>query len=73
MVTLFQDAQVPILEHCQERGTTANSLCYSEMLRGQLKADIRTKRRGLLSKDVAKLHDNARRTLAPTPLKASAS
>jgi hypothetical protein len=41
-----------------ERGTTVNSVRYSEMLRDQLKPAIRTKRRGLLSKSVAMLHDN---------------
>jgi hypothetical protein len=57
-MTLFWGAQGPTLEHCRERHRVI-SVCYSEMLRDQLKPAIRTKRRGLLSKSVAMLHDNA--------------
>jgi hypothetical protein len=32
MVTVPWDSQVPILEHYQERGTTINSVGYTEML-----------------------------------------
>jgi hypothetical protein len=42
VMTLYWDAQGPILEHCQERGTTVNSVCYSEMLQGQLGPAIQT-------------------------------
>jgi hypothetical protein len=38
--TSFWDAQEPILEHYQEKGTTVNSVCYSEILQDQLKSAI---------------------------------
>jgi histone-lysine N-methyltransferase SETMAR len=60
MLTFFWDSQGPILEYYHERDTTVNSARYSEMLRDKLKPEVRTKRRGLLSKGVALLHDNAR-------------
>jgi hypothetical protein len=41
-------------------GTTGNSVHFSETLRNKLKPAIGTERRGLLSKGVAVLHDNAR-------------
>jgi hypothetical protein len=58
MLTVFWDSQGPIWNSIK-RGTTVNSARYSEMLRDKLKTAIRTKRRGLLSKCVALLHDNA--------------
>ena len=58
--TIFWDSQGVILEHYVERGTTVNSVRYSEMLSTELKPTIRTKRRGLLSSGVLLLHDNAR-------------
>jgi hypothetical protein len=70
MLALFWDAQWPILEHYQERRTTANSVRYSAMLQEQLKPAIPTKYRGLLLKGVAMLDDNVR---PPTPFKASAN
>ena len=60
MLTVFWDSQGPLLEHYHERGTTINSVRYSEMLTAKLKPAIRSKRRGLLSKGVVLLHDNAR-------------
>ena len=60
MPTVFWDSQGSVLEHYQERGTTINSARYSEMLTDRLKPAIRSKRRGLLSKGVVLLHDNAR-------------
>lgn len=60
MLTVFWDSQGPVLEHYQERGSTINSARYSEMLIDRLKPAIRSKRRGLLSKGVVLLHDNAR-------------
>ena len=60
MLTVFWDSQGPVLEHYQERGTTINSARYSEMLTDRPKPTIRSKRRGLLSKGVVLLHDNAR-------------
>ena len=59
MLTVFWDSQGPVVEHYQERGTTINSAWYSEMLTDRLKPAIRSRRRGLLSKDVVLLHDNA--------------
>jgi len=60
MLTIFWDSQGVILEHYLERGTTVNSVVYSEMLSTELKPAIRTKRRGLMSSGVLLLHDNAR-------------
>ena len=59
MLTVFWDSQGPVLEHYQERGTTINSARNSEMLTDRLKPAIRSKRRGLVSKGVVFLHDNA--------------
>ena len=59
MLTIFWDSQGVILGHYLERGTTVNSVGYSEMLSTELKPAIRTKRRGLLS-GVLLLHGNAR-------------
>jgi hypothetical protein len=70
---LFWDAQGPVFEHCEERDRTVNCVCYSEMLRDQLKPAIWTKCRGLLLKRVSKLHDMPVITLPLTPLKASAN
>jgi histone-lysine N-methyltransferase SETMAR len=47
------------LEHYQEKGSTINSARYSKMLTEELKPKLRIKRRGLLSKGVVILHDNA--------------
>jgi len=61
MLTIFWDSQGVIQEHSLERGTTVNSVRYSEMLSTELKPAIRTtKCRGLLSSGVLLLHDNAR-------------
>jgi hypothetical protein len=51
--------QGPILEHYQERGTTVNSVHYSEMLWDHFISDIQTKHKGLLSKDGKIMHNNA--------------
>ena len=59
MLTVFWDSRGPVLEHYQERGTTINSVRYSEMFTDRLKPVIRSKCRGLLSKGVF-LQDNAR-------------
>ena len=56
----FWDSQGPILEHYQERGSIINSTRYREMLIGWLKPEIRSRRRGQLSKGIVLLHDNAR-------------
>jgi hypothetical protein len=42
MLTLFWDAQGPILEHYQERPTTGNSVHYSEMIQDHLNAATQT-------------------------------
>ena len=49
----------PILEDYLENGSTVNSARYCDMLAISLKPEIRTKRRGLLSKKVLLLHANA--------------
>jgi len=59
MLTVFWDSQGPILEHYQERGSALNSAHYSEMLIDRLKPEIRSIRRGQLSKGIVLLHDNA--------------
>jgi len=59
MLTLFWDSKRPILEDYLEKGCTINSARYSDLLANNLKPAVRTKRRGLLSKKVLLLHDNA--------------
>ena len=66
MLTVFWDPKGPIMEDYLEKGSTINSANYSEMMTNKLKPAIRTKRRGLLSKQIL-LHDNARpHTAIPT-------
>jgi hypothetical protein len=60
MLTLFWDMNGPTLEHCQERGDTVNSVRYSIMVEEKLKPENDSRRRGLLSKVVLLVHDNAR-------------
>ena len=60
MLTVFWDSKGPILEDYLEKGRTINSARYSDLLANNLKPAVRTKRRGLLSKKVLLLHDNAR-------------
>ena len=60
MFTIFWDSEGAILENFLEKGCTINSVRYTNMLANNLKPAIRTKRRGLLSKKVLLLHDNAR-------------
>ena len=64
MLTVFWESQSLVLEHYQERGTTINSARYSEVLTDRLKPAIRSRHRGLLSKSVVLLHDNARPHIA---------
>jgi hypothetical protein len=59
MLTVFWDVNGPILVHIQEMGQTVTSDRYSDMLVNELKPAIPSKRRGLLSKRVLLLHDNA--------------
>jgi len=40
MLTVFWDPQGPMLEHCQETGSTINSARCSEMLIDRLKPEI---------------------------------
>jgi len=60
MLTHFWDSKGPILEDYLEKGRTINSARYSDLLANNLKPAVRTKRRGLLSKKVLLLPDNAR-------------
>lgn len=64
MLTAFWDSTGPILEDFLEKGHKINSARYSDLLANHLKPAIRTKRRGLLSKKVLLLHDNARPHMA---------
>ena len=66
--TFLWDSQGPILGRYQEGGTTVNGVPYCEILQDQLKPAIRWKRRGLLSKGVALLHDNARPHCGNSPV-----
>ena len=67
MLTIFWDVNGPILVHFQEKGQTVTSARYSDMLVNELKPAVRSKRRGILSKIVLLLHDNARpHKAAPT-------
>jgi len=59
MLTLFWDSKGPILEDYLEKGRTINSARYSDLLANNLKPAVHTKRRGLWSKKVLLLHDNA--------------
>ena len=68
MLTVFWDRNGPITISFLERGNTVNSENYCELLT-QVKKDIKNKRRGLQSRGVILLKDNARphtaaRTLA---------
>ena len=68
MLTVFWDRNGPITISFLERGNTVNSENYCELLT-QVKKDIKNKRRGLQSRGVILLQDNARphtaaRTLA---------
>ena len=59
MLTVFWNSKGPILEDYLEKGRTINSARYSDLLANNLKPAVRTKGRGLLSKKVLLLHDNA--------------
>jgi hypothetical protein len=59
MLTLFCDTNGPILEHYQEKGETVNSVQHNTMLEEKLKPEIHSRRRGLLSKGILILHENA--------------
>lgn len=59
----------PILKHYLEKDSTATNVWYSEMLANKLKPASRTKRRGLLSKQVLLLHDNAHLDAAANTVK----
>jgi len=60
MLTDFWDSQGPILKSYQERGTTVTSATYCDILQGELKPAICSKRRGKLSKEILLFHNNAR-------------
>jgi hypothetical protein len=49
MLTIFWDVDGPIFVHFQEKGQTATSALYSDMLVNELKPAIRSKLRGLFS------------------------
>jgi transposase len=69
-LTVFWDVIGSIMVHFQEKGQTVTSARYIDMLVNELKPAIRSKRRGLISKRVVLLHDNARpHTAAHTVVK----
>jgi histone-lysine N-methyltransferase SETMAR len=59
MLTVSWYKQGPVLEHYLEKGTAINSARYSEMLTDRPRSAIQSKHRGILSKVVVSLHDNA--------------
>ena len=59
ILTIFWDVNGPILVHFQEKGQTVSSAQSSDMLQNEMKPAIRSKCRGLLSKRVSLLHNNA--------------
>jgi len=60
MLTVFWDSQGPILETYQERGTAVTSATYCDILQGELKRTICSKRRGKVSEKILLFHNNAR-------------
>ena len=58
MCTVFWDRQGVLLVEFMVRGTTINSAAYCETLK-KLRREIQNKRRGMLSRGVLLLHDNA--------------
>ena len=58
MLMVFWDSKGPILEHYKEKGVTATSVNYCNMLRIELRPAIRSKWRGRLTQGVLLLHDN---------------
>jgi histone-lysine N-methyltransferase SETMAR len=60
VLTIFWNVNGSILVHFQEKGQVVTSARYSDMLVNEMKPAIRSKCRGLLSKRVLLLHDNAR-------------
>lgn len=59
MLTVFWDVKGPITISFLEKGTTVNSENYCQLLQ-QVKKDIKNKRRGMQSRGVILLQDNAR-------------
>lgn len=59
MATVFWDAKGILLVDFMERGTTITSAVYCETL-NRLRRAIQNKRRGLLTRGVVFVHDNAR-------------
>ena len=60
MMTLFWDEQGVILEHYMPKGNTVTSATYADLLKKNLRAAIKSKRRGFLSAGVLLQHDNPR-------------
>ena len=58
-LTIVWDVNGPTLVHFQEKDQTVTSARYSHMLVNELKPAIRSTCRGILSKRVLLLHDNA--------------
>ncbi|KAJ4425723.1 hypothetical protein ANN_27919 [Periplaneta americana] len=63
MATVFWDRKGVLLLDFMPKGTTINANCYCETLR-KLRRAIQNKRRGILSRGVVLLHDNARPHIA---------
>jgi histone-lysine N-methyltransferase SETMAR len=69
MATVFWDMKGVLLVEFQEHGETVNAASYCSLLE-RLKTAIRNKRKGLLSRGVILLHDNARPHTARLTLEA---
>ncbi|BFZ02563.1 hypothetical protein BsWGS_05602 [Bradybaena similaris] len=60
LLTLFSVMNDPLVEHyLKKRGETVNSARYTTFFEDELKPAIRSRHRGLLSRGVLILHDNA--------------
>jgi hypothetical protein len=66
VVVVVAAAVVVVLGHNLEHGATVSAVSYVEIMRSKLKPAIRNNRRGLLSRGVRLLYDNAL-----TPLRSS--
>lgn len=71
MLTIFWDSQGPILEIYLVCRTTVASATYFNMLQGELKSAIDSKKRGRLLEGILLLHNNAYPHMQPTHWKPS--
>jgi len=60
MLTLFCDKRGVILEHYMPRGNPVTSTTYADLLKHNMRPEIKTKRRGRLNTGVLLQRDNVR-------------